>query len=148
MSGKTGTSTRDINRVTKAIITISWKLILLALVILLVYESVSRGYQFGYGLFHNTAVDEAPGVDLRVTIGEDESLMNLAVAMEQSGLAKDRFSFIIQCIFYEYGYKLMGYGNPIRPGTYLLNTSMSAKEIITTLRDGKVEIPEESGGEE
>ncbi len=138
----------DINRATKAIIVISWKLILFALVILLVYESVSRGYRFGYGLFYDTAVDEAPGVDLRVTIGEDESLANLAVAMEQSGLAKDRFSFIIQCIFYEYGYKFMGYGNPIREGTYLLNTSMTAKEIITTLRDGKVETPEESGEEE
>ncbi len=148
MGGKTGTSTRDINRVTRAIILISWKLILLALVILLVYESVSRGYQFGYGLFHNTAVDDPPGVDLRVTIGEDESLVNLAAAMEESGLAKDRFSFLIQCIFYEYGYRFMGYGNPIREGTYLLNTSMPAKEIIITLRDGKVEEPEESSEEE
>lgn len=144
MSGKTN----DINRATKAIIVVSWKLIICALVILLVYETVSRGYQFGYGLFHNTAVDEAPGVDLRVTIGEDETLINLATAMEQSGLAKDRFSFIIQCIFYEYGYKFMGYGNPIKAGTYLLNTSMPAKEIIITLRDGIVENQEESDGEE
>ncbi len=140
MSGKTN----DINRVTRAIIVVSWKLILCALVILLVYESVSRGYQFGYGLFHDTAVDEEPGVDLRVTIGEEESILNLAVAMEQSGLTKSRYSFLIQCIFYEYGYKIMGYGNPIIPGTYLLNTSMPAKEIIITLRDGKVETAEES----
>ncbi len=143
-----GGKTNDINRATKAIIVISWKLILCALVILLVYESVSRGYEFGYGLFHDTAVDEEPGVDLRVTIGEDESIVNLAAAMEESGLAKNRYSFLIQCIFYEYGYQFMGYGNPIQPGTYLLNTSMPAKEIIITLRDGKVETAEENEGEE
>ena len=131
---------------TKAIITISWKLIVLVLVILLFYEAVSRGYTFGYNLFYDTAVAEPPGMDMRVTIGEGEKLLNLAVAMEESGLVKDRYSFIIQCLFYEYGYRFMGYGNPVRAGTYLLNTSMTAKEIIITLRDGKVvEETEESG---
>ncbi len=133
MSGKTS----DINRVTKSIIKISWKLIIFALVILLCYEAVTRGYQFGYGLFYETAADDPPGTDMRVTIEEDEKVQNLAVAMEQSGLIKNRYSFLIQCIFYEYGYEFMGYGNPVKAGTYLLNTSMPAKELIITLRDGK-----------
>lgn len=144
MSGETN----DINRATRAIVRVSWKLILCALVILLFYESVTRGYQFGYSLFHDTAAAEPPGVDMRVTIGEDETLPNLAVAMEQSGLVKNRYAFVIQCIFYEYGYEFLGYGNPIIEGTYLLNSSMPAKEIIITLREGKVETPEENGEEE
>ncbi len=145
MSGNTS----DINRVTRSIITISWKLILFALAILLMYEVVTRGYAFGYSLFYDTAVEEPPGIDKRVTIGEDETLGNLAVALEEGGLVKDRFAFIIQCVFYEYGYKFMGYGNPIRAGTYLLNTSMTAKELIITLRDGnEVEETEGNGVEE
>ena len=108
--------TSDINRVTTAVITVSWKLIACALVILLCYEAVTRGYEFGYGLFHDTAAAEAPGMDMKVTINEGETLGNLAAAMEKSGLVK----------------------NPVKAGTYLLNTSMPAKEIIITLREGKV----------
>ena len=40
--------TREINRVTGGIISISLKLILLALVCILMYEGVARGYSFGH----------------------------------------------------------------------------------------------------
>ena len=43
--------TREINRVTGGIISISLKLILLALVCILMYEGVTRGYSFGHEIF-------------------------------------------------------------------------------------------------
>ncbi len=138
--------TREINRVTKAIITVSWKLIVCALAILLLYEVIVRGYSFGYGLFAAQDTPDEVGMDMRVTIGEDESLVNLAVALEQSGLVEDRVSFIIQCLFYEYGYEFAGYGSPIRSGTFMLNTTMTPKEIILTLRDGSGTVEEEESG--
>ena len=48
---------------------------------------------------------------------------------------KSRYAFLIQSIFYEYG----GSENPVEPGTYLLNNSMTSKDIIVTLRDGLTE---------
>ena len=43
--------TREINRITTAIITISIKLMVLALLILLLYEAVVRGFAFGHEIF-------------------------------------------------------------------------------------------------
>lgn len=130
-----GRTTKEINRVTSTIITVSWKLIVYAVVIMILYEGVTRGYQFGHDVFYSTAVAEAPGVDMRVTIGEGEKLTDIAAALEQGGLVKSRYAFLIQSIFYEYG----GSENPVEPGTYLLNNSMTSKDIIVTLRDGLTE---------
>ncbi len=133
---------KEINKVTSTIILVSWKLIVYAVVIMLLYEGVTRGYQFGYNVFYSTAAADAPGVNMRVTIGDDEKLADIAVALERSGLVKDRYAFLIQSIFYEYGNS----ENPVKAGTYLLNNSMTSKEIIIMLRDGITE--DELDGEE
>ena len=44
--------TREINRITTAIITISIKLMVLALLVLLLYEAVVRGFAFGHEIFY------------------------------------------------------------------------------------------------
>lgn len=136
-------TTREINKITKTIISVSMKLIVCAVVILLLYEAIVRGYQFGHSLFYDTAAAEPPGTEMRVTIGEDKDLANLAAALEESGLIKDRYAFIIQSIFYGYGTSK----NPVKEGTYLLNSSMTAKELIITLRDGVTEEESESESE-
>lgn len=133
---------KEITKVTSTIIMVSWKLIVYAVVAMLLYKGVTRGYQFGYDVFYATAVAEAPGVNMRVTIGDDEKLGDIAVALERGGLVKNRYAFLIQSIFYEYG----GSENPVKAGTYLLNNSMTSKEIIIMLRDGITE--EELDGEE
>ena len=43
-------------------------------------------------------------------------------------------------MFYEYGRS----DNPVLPGTYLLNNSMTGKEIILELRDGVTEEEKET----
>ena len=67
--------TREINKITMAIIRISVKLMLLALLILLLYEAVIRGYAFGHAVFYAEAVEAAPGHDITVVVkdGEDVS---------------------------------------------------------------------------
>jgi UPF0755 protein len=128
-------TTKEINKVTGTIIVLSWKLIVYAVVIMIFYEGITRGYQFGHDVFYSTAVAEAPGVNMRVTIGEGEKLGDIAVALERGGLVKNRYAFLIQSIFYEYG----GSENPVEAGTFLLNNSMTSKEIIIMLRDGITE---------
>lgn len=123
-------TTKEINRVTGTVISVSLKLIVFAVTILLLYEGVTRGYEFGYHVFCDTAAAEEPGVDMRVTIGEGEKIGDIAAALEKGGLIKNRYTFLIQCLFYEYGRS----DNPVLPGTYLLNNSMTGKEIILELQ--------------
>ena len=125
-------TTREINKVTGTIIRVSWKLIVYAVVALLMYEGVTRGYAFGHDIFSSSAMASKPGVDMRVTIKDDEEVADIGVALEKAGVIKSRYAFIIQSIFYDYG----GSDNPVEAGTYLLNNSMTSKEIILALREG------------
>ena len=96
--------TREINRITTAIITISIKLMVLALLILLLYEAVVRGFAFGHEIFY---AKEAAG------------------ELKKKGLITNDFAFWFQSIFYDY--------QDIYPGIYTLNTSMTSKEILREL---------------
>lgn len=133
-------TTREINKVTGTIIRVSWKLIVYAVAALLMYEGVTRGYAFGHDIFSSSAMAPEPGVDMRVTIKDGEEVTDIAVALEKGGVIKSRYAFVIQSIFYDFGSS----DHPVEGGTYLLNNSMTSKEIILTLREGvKDEVAEE-----
>lgn len=118
-------ATREINRITTAIIRISMKLIVYALIILLLYEAVIKGYAFGHQIFYAEAVEEAPGHDMTVTIEPDTSVSEAAQLLADDGLINSEFAFIFQSKFYDY--------DAIYPGVYDLNTSMTSKEILQAL---------------
>ena len=70
-------ATREINKVTGTIIRVSWKLIVYAVVALLMYEGVTRGYAFGHDIFSSSAMASEPGVDMRVTIKDEEEVADI-----------------------------------------------------------------------
>lgn len=118
-------TTREINRITTTIISISVKLIVYALIILLLYEAVTRGYAFGHEVFFAEAMDEKPGRDMAVTMQPDTSVSEAAKILTDKGVIKSEFAFIFQSKFYDY--------DTIYPGSYELNTSMTSKEILQAL---------------
>lgn len=122
--------TKEINKTTGTIIRVSGKLILYAVIILLLFEGMSKGYQFGHEIFYPTAMAEAPGTSRVVTIKKGESAAESVHALAQSGLIGNELAFRVQMIFYEY---------KIYPGTYTLNTSMTAKEILQVLNEKPAE---------
>lgn len=125
-------ATKEINKVTGTIIRVSWKLIIYALAILMLYEGITRGYAFGHDIFCSSPMARKPGMDMWVTIGEEEKVADIGAALEKAGVIKSRYAFLIQSIFYDYG----GTNHPVEEGTYLLNNSMTSKEIILILREG------------
>lgn len=131
---------REINKVTGTIIRVSWKLIVYAVVALLMYEGATRGYAFGHEIFSSASMAREPGVDMRVTIHDGEEVADIAAALEKAGVIKSQYAFVIQSIFYDYGSS----DHPVEGGTYLLNNSMTSKEIILALREG---IEDETAGE-
>ncbi|MCC8025326.1 MAG: endolytic transglycosylase MltG [Clostridium sp.] len=119
--------TNEINKITTTIISISVKLIVYALIVLLLYEAVAKGYAFGHEVFYAEAVDEAPGRDVTVQIDQEESVSEAAGLLSKKGLIKSEFAFIFQGKFYDY--------ETVYPGTYVLNTSMTSKEILQMLNE-------------
>lgn len=114
-------TTKDINRVTGAIIRVSLRLIIYALIVLLLYEGVTAGYSFGYAVFAGKAVSEAPGVTLTVVVEEDQDAGEVGRMLEEMGLIQNQYVFLVQTIFYDY---------EIYPGTYQLSTAMTSKEML------------------
>lgn len=121
-----GRVTKEINKITGTIIGISGKLILYALVLLLLIEGVSKGYAFGYEVFHSTPMEAEPGRDISVTIGEGEEAKEVVGLLHDMGLIGNELAVRVQLKFYDY---------EIYPGTYMLNTSMTPKEILQMLNE-------------
>ena len=121
-------TTRDINRITTTIISISARLIVFAAVFVLMYEGATKGYQVGHEIFAPEAVDAEPGTVKEIVIEPGESLSDVAKRLEQEGLISNRFALMVQAKFYEYD---------VGPGAYELSTSMTSKEMLRLIDAAK-----------
>ena len=119
-------ATKEINKITGAVIAISSRLIILALVILLLYEGVTRGYEFGHEIFYASAMEAEPGRNKEITISKGTSVSQAAKLLKDSGLISNEYSFIIQAEFFAY---------KVKPGDYTVNTSMTSKEILQIMNE-------------
>lgn len=100
---------------------------MIILFVLLATVYLSRtGYDYGYRLFTETAVDEAPGTDILVQIKQETSNWQVGKLLEQKGLVRDGKLFYLQL-------KTSAYSKSIKPGVYTLNTSMAPKEMMIVM---------------
>lgn len=119
-------TTKDINKVTGTVIAVSGKMILYAVIVLLLFEGMTRGYEFGHEIFYATAMEEGEGRLKTVTIPAGQSVKETARLLAQSGLVGNELAFQVQKQFYDY---------EIYPGTYTFNTAMTSKEILQQLNE-------------
>lgn len=100
------------------------------LIVLLVVCGTLRAsmvaYDFGYRIFTEPAMDSKPGTAVVVTIEENMGAMDIAEHLLEEGLIRDENLFWIQ-------YQLSAYKGELLPGTYTLNTSMTAKEMLVVM---------------
>ena len=57
---------------------------LLALLILLLYEAVIQGYAFGHAVFYAEAMEDAPGHDITVVVKDGENVSQAADELEKN----------------------------------------------------------------
>lgn len=124
--------TREINKISMAVISISGRLLFYALVAVLLVLGARKGYEFGHSIFYAPGMEMSPGTDKTVVIEGDESVSDIGKMLEKNGLIRDDTAFSIQA---------KCYGYEVKKGTFALNTSLSSKEIISILN-------EETDGEE
>lgn len=119
-------TTNEINKVTGAVIAISIRLILLALIVLLLYEGVTKGYEFGHEIFYASAMEEKPGRDIDITVEKGTSISSVAKLLKEKGLISSPFSVMIQAEFFNY---------KANPGSYTFNTSMTSRDILQMMNE-------------
>ena len=104
----------------------------LAIVVLVIFRTGQKAYDFGFRIFTEEAVSAAPGRDVAVTIVQGDSTMDVAKMFEEKGLIRDPNLFYVQK-------KCSVYDNDIQPGFYTLNTSMTAEDMFAIIAGKKNE---------
>lgn len=111
------------------------------LLILVIVYGAARGtmiaYDFGYRVFTESPMEQAPGTDVMVTIAPSSGALEIGMELKEKGLIRDENLFFLQL-------KLSAYSNKIVPGTYFLNTSMTAKEMMVIMAQVEEETEEET----
>ena len=116
--------TKEINKISLAVIGISGRLVFYALVLVLLVLGVRKTYEFGHDIFYAPGMEALPGTEKIVTLDGTESVADVGKLLEDAGLIRDHVAFTIQAKCYDY---------EVKKGSLSLNTSQSSKEIINTL---------------
>ncbi len=123
----------NVNKVVLKIVKIGLSIVM-ALAVIYFTASVSiTGFDFGYRVFTEPPMSEEPGKDIAVLITEDMSNREIGEEMYRKGLVRNDLLFWIQL-------ELSAYREKVVPDTYVLNTSMTPKEIMMTISPTKKEV--------
>ena len=96
--------------------------------VLLIVFTGKTAYSFGYLIFddHPMAETKEEGQNVTVIVGEDDDVYQVGQTLEEKGLIERPVIFWVQ-------EKLSDYRGKIQPGTYILNTSQNAEEMLAIL---------------
>ena len=128
-------STRQM--VTAVISTILKVAVALAAVVI-IYKGAVIAYDYGYRVFKEEPVSEAPGIDINVEITAGKGTMQIGEILESKGLIRDAKLFYIQNL-------LSHYKDKLKPGAYVLNTSMTMEEMMEIMSAEPEETTEDTG---
>ena len=102
------------------------KVVICVILLLALIYAARRAYSFGYSVFSQETFAKPPGKRVAVTIGEEMSDAEIAELLVKRELIKDANVFRVQ-------YALSEYRGKIKPGSYVLNNSQTADEMLKIL---------------
>lgn len=124
----------DTRNAIKTVITISYKMIILALVIMLVYYAGGAAFRFGVAIFNESSMDDpAMARTKTVTIPEDPSVKEIAKVLDDAELVDGTMLFTIQAMLSNYHKYFVG-------GTFELNTGMTPTQIMAAITEESREV--------
>lgn len=118
----------NIKKVLLTIISISLKMICIAIAIMAIYTVGIKAYDFGVKLFAETSVDAAPGTDVRITVQEGMTSKDIADELAKKGVIESALAFKVKA-------KLVKFDKYVTAGTYTLNTSMKMSDIMEVFEE-------------
>ena len=103
-----------------------FRLVAAIAVVYLIYQGAGICYDYGYRIFTESAVSTGEGRTVTVTVTESMSPMEIGDLFEKRGLVRDAKLFTLQ-------YYLSEYFKDVGPGTFELNTAMTAEEMMAAM---------------
>lgn len=112
------------------------KITVLILVVRFVAGTASEAYAFGYRIFSEEPVSSEPGTTYTVELSEETTPKQVAQALEDYGLIRDKDLFYVQ-------YLLSPHKDELMPGNYELSTAMTAEQMLEIMSSSYVDEDEE-----
>lgn len=94
--------------------------------LLIIYGTVRAGrtaFELGYRVFAESPMEEIPGTDVVITIESGMGAKEIGELLKENKLIRDENLFFLQL-------NVSAYADKIIPGTYTLNTSLTARDMI------------------
>ncbi len=113
------------------------RILIVLVLVSFIYKLGFKAYDFGYRVFAEEAMSSEPGRDIEVTIPMGSSAMDIGEILENSGLIKDKTLFFVQ-------ERLSEYHGKLSPGTYTLNTSQTAQDMMEIMAEDEESSTEEA----
>ena len=120
----------NLNKAIFKFVRISFSVLVILLVVFGLTKLGMFGYDFGYRVFTEGAMESAPRKDVTVQVTSDMSEYEIAQMLEEKGLTRDAKLFVVQL-------KLSSYSHKLQPGVYVLNTSMEPEEMMALMATDK-----------
>ena len=125
-----------------AVISTILKVAVAVAAVVIIYKGAVIAYDYGYRVFKEEPVSEAPGIDINVEITAGKGTVQIGEILESKGLIRDAKLFYIQNL-------LSHDKDKLKPGAYVLNTSMTMEEMMEIMSAEPEETePEETEPEE
>lgn len=115
------------------------KIATLVLLVRYVTSAATAAYDFGYRVFSEKPMSAAPGITYTVELTEETTPKQVAQALEDYGLIRDKNLFYVQ-------YLLSPHKGELTEGSYELNTAMTAEQMLEVLSSSYKK--EKSGGKD
>ena len=115
-----------LNKLVLKIVSISFSILVMLLVVIGLIKLGSFCYDFGYRVFTEGPVEEEPGTDVTVDVTGDLSEYQIGKLLKKEGLIRDANLFYVQL-------RMSAYHGKLKTGTYTLNTSMTAKDMMVVM---------------
>ena len=113
----------------KTVITISYKMIILALIVMLVYYAGGAAFRFGVAVFNESSMDDpSMARDKTVTIPDNPSIDDVALVLDKAELVDGKLLFKVQAMLSDYSKFFVG-------GTFELNTGMTPTQIMAAITE-------------
>ena len=118
----------EMNKVIYRVVGITFSIMIFLGAIWGTMRASSVAFDFGYRVFTESAIDEEPGTAITVRVEENMGSVQLGTLLYERGLVRDANLFVLQ-------HQLSAYAKTILPGTYVLNTAMTPKEMMIFMSD-------------
>lgn len=109
-----------------------FRIVLYICIIFVIIYAGKMAYTFGYSILNQEAVDQKDGKDVTVVIKDKVSVYKIGKVLESKGLVKDAKVFVVQEM-------LSNYKDKLKPGTYILNTTMTPDELMAVISQENTE---------